>query len=151
MKQKFFWNSLAFSMIQWMLAIWSLLPLPCLNSAWILGSSWFMYCWSLVWRLLSIALLAFEISTIARQFKYSLYSWFHYISTGSKRTEAVWHPLTESLHYLVHLLQCMPSDGATSTSPSKCLLPRHLCPTSFNYSLMRPWHTSQAICHMLCS
>ena len=24
----FFWNSLAFSMIQWMLAIWSLVPLP---------------------------------------------------------------------------------------------------------------------------
>ena len=30
----FFWNSLAFSMIQWMLAIWSLVPLPFLNSAW---------------------------------------------------------------------------------------------------------------------
>ena len=27
----FFWNSLAFSMIQWMLAIWSLVPLPILN------------------------------------------------------------------------------------------------------------------------
>ena len=30
----FFWNSLAFSMIQWMLAIWSLVPLPFLNPAW---------------------------------------------------------------------------------------------------------------------
>ena len=29
----FFWNSLAFSMIQWMLAIWSLVPLPFLNSS----------------------------------------------------------------------------------------------------------------------
>ena len=27
----FFWNSLAFSMIQQMLAIWSLIPLPFLN------------------------------------------------------------------------------------------------------------------------
>ena len=27
----FFWNSLAFSMIQWMLAIWSLVPLPFLK------------------------------------------------------------------------------------------------------------------------
>jgi len=27
----FFWNSLAFSMIQRMLAIWSLVPLPFLN------------------------------------------------------------------------------------------------------------------------
>ena len=29
----FFWNSLAFSMIQWMLAIWSLVPLPFLKPA----------------------------------------------------------------------------------------------------------------------
>ena len=40
----FFWNSLAFSMIQWMLAIWCLVPLPFLNPAWKSGSSQFMYC-----------------------------------------------------------------------------------------------------------
>ena len=34
----FFWNSLAFSMIQRMLAIWSLIPLPFLNPAWTSGS-----------------------------------------------------------------------------------------------------------------
>ena len=28
----FFWNSLAFSVVQWMLAIWSLVPLPFLNT-----------------------------------------------------------------------------------------------------------------------
>ena len=39
MKQMFFWNSLAFSMIQWMLAIWSLVPLPFLNPASTSGSS----------------------------------------------------------------------------------------------------------------
>ena len=33
----FFWNSLAFSMIQEVLAIWSLVPLPFLNPAW---TSW---------------------------------------------------------------------------------------------------------------
>ena len=33
----FFWNSLAFSMIQWMLAIWSLVPLPFLKPAWTSG------------------------------------------------------------------------------------------------------------------
>ena len=48
----FFWNSLAFSMIQQMLAIWSLVPLPFLKPAWTSGSSWFMYCWSLAWRIL---------------------------------------------------------------------------------------------------
>ena len=30
----FFWNSLAFAMIQWMLAIWSLVPLSFLKPAW---------------------------------------------------------------------------------------------------------------------
>ena len=39
----FFWNSLAFSMIQWILAIWSLVPLPFLKPAW----SW---SWMLLWR-----------------------------------------------------------------------------------------------------
>ena len=37
-------------MIQRMLAIWSLVPLPFLKPAWTSGSSWFMYCWSLAWR-----------------------------------------------------------------------------------------------------
>ena len=37
-------------MIQQMLEIWSLVPLPFLNPAWTFGSSWFMYCWSLAWR-----------------------------------------------------------------------------------------------------
>ena len=44
-------------MIQRMLAIWSLVPLPFINPAWTSGSSWFMYYWSLAWRILSITLL----------------------------------------------------------------------------------------------
>ena len=52
-----FWKSLAFSMIQRMLAIWSLAPLPFLNPVWPSGSSQFTYCWSLAWRILSITLL----------------------------------------------------------------------------------------------
>ena len=53
----FFWNSLAFSMIQHMLTIWSLAPLPFLNPSWTSGSSWFLYYCSLAWRILSITLL----------------------------------------------------------------------------------------------
>ena len=68
----FFWSSLAFSMIQWMLAIWFLIPLPFLNVACTSGSSQFMYCWSLAWRILSITLLAFEISAILWYFEHSL-------------------------------------------------------------------------------
>ena len=50
----FLWNSLAISMIQQMLAIWSLVPLLFLNLAWISGISWFMCCWSLTWRIWSV-------------------------------------------------------------------------------------------------
>ena len=60
----FFQNSLAFSMIQWMLAIWSLVPLPFLKPARTSGSSRFTYCSSLAWRILSIILLVCHISAI---------------------------------------------------------------------------------------
>ena len=59
-------------MIQQMLAIWSLIPLPFLKPAWTYGSSWFMYCGSLAWRILSIALPACEMSAIVQQFEHSL-------------------------------------------------------------------------------
>ena len=68
----FFWNSLAFLMIQRMLAIWSLVPLPFLKPSWTSGSSRFTYCWSLSWRILSITLLACKMSAIVRQFEHSL-------------------------------------------------------------------------------
>ena len=68
----FFWNSLAFSMIQWMLAIWSLVPQPFLNPTWTSRSSWFMHCWSLSWRILSITLLVCEMNAIVLQFEHSL-------------------------------------------------------------------------------
>ena len=41
-----------FLMIQWLLTIWSLVPLPFLKPAWTSGSSRFTYCWSLAWRIL---------------------------------------------------------------------------------------------------
>ena len=72
MKQKFLWNSLAFYMIQQILATWALAPLPFLNPAWTSGSSWFMYCWSKASRILSITLLACEMSAIVWWFEHSL-------------------------------------------------------------------------------
>ena len=68
----FFWNSLAFLMIQQMLANWSLVPLPFLNPAWTSGSSWFMFCWSRAWRILSVTWLVCEMSTIVWQFEHAL-------------------------------------------------------------------------------
>ena len=43
----FSWNCLAFSVIQQMLAIWSLVPLHFWKPAWTSGSSQFTYCWKL--------------------------------------------------------------------------------------------------------
>ena len=68
----FFWNSLAFSLIQCVLAIWSLVPLPFLKPVWTSGSSQVTYCWILTWRILSITLLACEMSAIVRSLEHSL-------------------------------------------------------------------------------
>ena len=68
----FFWNSLALSMSQWMLAAWSLVPLLLQNSVCTSESSHFMYRWSLAWRILSIILLACEMRAIVQQFEYCL-------------------------------------------------------------------------------
>ena len=67
-----FWNSLAFFMGQQMLAIWSLVPLPFVNPACTSESSQFTYCLSLPWRILSITLLACEMSAVVWQLDHSL-------------------------------------------------------------------------------
>ena len=51
-------------MIRGILAIWFLVFLPFLNPACTSGNSQFMYCWSLAWRILSMTLLACEMSVI---------------------------------------------------------------------------------------
>ena len=64
-----------FSMIQQILAIWSLVPLTFVNPTWTSGSSWVTYCWSLAWRNLSITLLVCEMSAIMWYFEHSLALW----------------------------------------------------------------------------
>ena len=56
-------------MIQLILETWSLVPLPFLNPACTSGSSWFMYCWSLTWRILSMTVLACEMSAVVWLFE----------------------------------------------------------------------------------
>ena len=77
-----FWNFLAFLMIQQMLTIWSLVPLPFLKPAWTSRSSQFTYCWSLPWRILSITLVACEMSAIVQKFERS--SALPYFGIGMK-------------------------------------------------------------------
>ena len=67
----FLWNCLTFSIIQRILALWSLVPLPFLKPTWTSGTSQVKGCWSLAWRILSITLLACEMSAIV-QFEHSL-------------------------------------------------------------------------------
>ena len=71
-------------MIQRMLAIWTLVPLPFLKPALTSGSSPFMYCWSLVWRILAITLLAWEMSAIVCSFEHSLALPFFRIGSGQQ-------------------------------------------------------------------
>ena len=53
----------------WQFDLW-FLWLP--NPAWTSGISWFMNCWRLAWRILSITLLACEMSAVVLQFEHSL-------------------------------------------------------------------------------
>ena len=59
-------------MIQQMLAVWLLVPLPFLNPACTSGRSQFMYWWSLAWVILSITLLACEMCPMMWKFEHSL-------------------------------------------------------------------------------
>ena len=77
-RSRSFSGTLVFSVIQWMLAIWSQVLLPFLNLALTSGSSQFMYCWSLAWRILSITLLACEMSALC----YNLSILWHCLSLG---------------------------------------------------------------------
>ena len=52
-----------------MLATWSLVLLPFLKPAW---TSRFTYCWSLAWRILSVTLLACEMSAVVQSFEHFL-------------------------------------------------------------------------------
>ena len=49
------------------------------KSSWTSGCSWFTYCWSLACRILSIALLAYEVSAIVRYFECSFLLPFFWI------------------------------------------------------------------------
>ena len=68
----FFWNFLPFSMIQQMLAIWFLVLLPFLNSACTSWSYKFTYFSGLPWNILSIILLACDMSATVLYFEHPL-------------------------------------------------------------------------------
>ena len=115
-KQMFFWKSLAFSIIQQMLAICSLVPLPFLKPAWTFDGSWFMYCWSLAWRILSFTLLACEV-------KWSCWVLSDFLQPHGLQPTRLLHPWDfpgESTEVGCHILLQgnLPNPGIESRSPA---------------------------------
>ena len=110
----FFWNSLDFLMIQWMLAIWSLVPLPFLKPAWTSGSSRFTHCWNLTWRILSITLLACEMSAIVGYFKNSLALPFFGIGMKTEVLDNSWTYIWDIREWTVFSMGQKPGSGPGS-------------------------------------
>ena len=100
----FFLNSLAYSMIQQILAIWSLVCLSFLNPACTSGSSWFTYGCSLVWRILSITSLACEMKTITQYLEHSLALPFPWDWNENQPFPVLWS-LLSFLNFLTYWVQ----------------------------------------------
>ena len=96
-----------------MLAIWSLVPLPFRKPAWTSGSSRFTYCWSLAWRILSVTLLACEMSAIVWYFEHSLSLPFFGIGMKTDLFQSCGHC---SVFQIFWHIEC-----STFTASSKCL------------------------------
>ena len=90
-----------------MLAIWYL---PFLNPDWISGSSRFMYCWSLAWRILSITLLACEKNATVWCFEHSLALPFFGIGMKTDLFQSCGHCSVSQI--------CWPIECSTLTSSS---------------------------------
>ena len=141
-----FWNSLAFSMIQQILSMWSLVPLLLQNPACTSGIPWFTY-WSLAWCILIITLLTCEMSTIVLQFEHSLA--LPFFGTGVK-TDLFW----SDGHWWVFQI-CWHIECSTLTTSSFRILNNatgNLLPPRWNWKLIllktfkmlltRPWLTN---------
>ena len=59
-------------LFRWFNGYWQFDLWPFLKPAWTSGSSRFVYCWSLAWRILSIILLACKTSGVVQLFEHSL-------------------------------------------------------------------------------
>ena len=88
-----------------MLAIWPLVPLPFLNPVCTYESSQFMYYWSLAWRILSIRLLACEMSTVVWYLEHSLVLPFFGIGMKTDLFQSCGHWLLSFPNLLAYWVQ----------------------------------------------
>ena len=113
----FFWNSITVLMIQRMLAIWSLVPLPFLKPSWTSGSSRFTYCWSLPWRILSITLRA-ALNMPANLENSAVATGLEMVSFYSNPKERQCQRMLKLLHNCTHLHIRWPNNWSFSFSVS---------------------------------
>ena len=131
------WNCLPFPMIQQMLAIWSLVPLPFLNPTRTSQSSQLTYCWSLAWRILNITLLACEVSAIVR-FEHSLalpiIPNLITVSASPRSgilSQPVWNFLSNTSEVICMIYPCSYPKGSWPCLKQCFLLFMTTCPTHF--------------------
>ena len=126
-------------MFQQMLAIWSLVPLPFLKPAWTSGSSQFMYSWSLAWRILSITLLASDISTIVQYSEHYLALPFFGIGMKTDLFQSCGHCWVFQICWNIECSTFTASSFRTprdSVSERPCLSPRTQSPTETEPDLL---------------
>ena len=109
-----------------MLAIWSLVPLPFLNPAWTFGSSRFMYCWRLTWRILNITLLACEMSAILQKFEHSLALPFFGIFWENWPFPVLW-PLLNFPNFLAYWVQYFSHFKTINPGQLNTCIPHSIC------------------------
>ena len=126
------------------MAIWTLVPLLFLNPVCTSGSSWFMDCWRLAWRIFSITLLACDMIATVQSFEHSLGLPFFGIEMKTDLLQSCghcwvfkicWH-IACSLVIMAILKRSMSGyfkvdlgfsrDGRCSFSPLQCPLRKHL-------------------------
>ena len=112
-----------FFVTQWILAIWSLVPLPFLNPTWTSGRSWFTYCWSLAWRILSIILLACEMSAIVQKFEHSLALPFFGIGMKTDLLQSCGHCCVFQIYWRIECSTFTTSSFRIWNSPTGILSP----------------------------
>ena len=113
-----FWDSLAFFMIQHLLAIWSLVPLPFLNPSWTSGSSRFTY-WLEAWLGEFWALLCWHVR---------------------------WVQLCSTLNILWHCFSLRLEWKLTFSSPLEVFqICRHIECSTFTASSFRIWNSATGI------